>query len=437
MTMRPFLSSVTDREASDSQTPDPLRTWLDSQLRNINTPSVYKEFLIERGVNTLEKLAMAIDENSDMVVHILGNEGGCCPPVTFAPELFRYCSRNKPTFEQRFPFLFELDEQHNCMRWMRLTYTQWEAWLAKYFDKRLIIIAMNSCGANNATIATKVMSNKEHLHLLEQTGGRPRSCDSPQDVLSAIKDSLITIFQSGLHIRGPQELWPQTVVPPISRIANRHDEVDCFLELVSNYCGQKILMLTGPSNRGKTTLLMELRRIALELQPIVVASVNLKGGVTLPEVLKCLSNELAGSMQFTRYRIALENNPKNVDRAIIEDICAAGIATVIFVDTFEDAARECRQWVESQLLPFVIRHNMVRVVITGHRVPAPPTRWNNCIRVLKLLPICEAVHWCKYRDALDAESPSDALIQQLVIKAKGDPLAMDTLIRINRNGAVI
>jgi len=89
------------------------------------------------------------------------------------------------------------------------------------------------------------------------------------------------------------------------------------------------------------------------------------------------------------------------------------------------------------LLPFVIRHNMVRVVITGHRVPERRTRWNNCIRVLELLPICEAVHWCKYRDAIDAESPTDALIQQLVIKAKGDPLAMDTLIRINRNGAVI
>jgi hypothetical protein len=437
MPMRIFLSSVTDRSASESKSPDPLRTWLDSQLRLISTPCVYQELLIERGVNTLEKLAIAIHEKSDLVVHVMGAEGGCSPPETFAQELFRYCNRGTPTFQQRFPFLFELDELHNCMRWMRLTYSQWEAWLAKYFDKKLLIVVMEPCGEVPFTNDTKMMSNQEHLNLLEQIGGRPRSCNSFPDVLSAIKDALVTIFQTGHHIRTPQDLWPQTISSPTSKIANRHDEVNCFLELVSNHCGQKILMLTGPSNRGKTTLLKELRRIAFEFQSIVVASVNLKGGVTLREVLKCLSNELAGSIHFPRYKHASEHNPKSVDQAIIEDISAAGTPTVIFVDTFEDAARDCRQWIESQLLPFVIRHNAVRVVITGHRVPDPPTRWNNWIRVQELLPIREAVHWCKYRDAIGAESPTDALIQQLVIEANGDPLAMDALIRINRNGAVI
>lgn len=437
MAMRIFLSSVTARSASESKSPDLLRTWLDSQLRHINTPCVYQEFLIERGVNTLEKLAMAINESSDMVVHVLSEEGGCCPPETFAQELFRYCSRTAPTFQHRFPFLFELDEKHNCLRWMRLTYTQWEAWLAKYFGKHLLIIAMEPCGQEHSKNAARMMSNQEHLRLLEHIGGRPTSCDSNQDALSAIKDALVTIFQSGIRIRTPPDLWPQTVVSPATRIANRHDEVDCFLELVSNHCGQKIFMLTGPSNRGKSTLLMELRRIALKFQSIVAASVNLKGGVSLPEVLKCLRNELAGSIQLPRYQHALEHSPKNVDQAIIEDIIEAGTPIVIFIDTFEDAARDCRQWVESQLLPFVIRHNAVRVVITGHQVPDLPERWKSCIRVQELLPIREAVHWCKYRDSLGAESPTDALIQQLAVKAKGDPLAMDAFIRVNRNGALI
>jgi predicted ATPase len=437
MTMRLFLSSVTDREASDSQTPDPLRTWLDGQLRHINTPCVYQEFLIERGVNTLEKLAMAIHESSDMVVHVLGEEGGCCPPETFAQELFRYCSRTMPTFEQRFPYLFEIDGQHNCIRWMRLTYSQWEAWLAKYFDKQLLIIAMEACGKRNATNVTQIMSNQEHLQLLEQIGGRPRQCNSFQDVLSAIKDALVTSLQTRQQHRAPRDSWPETIVPSTSRIADRHDEVDCFLELVSNHCGQKIMMLKGPSNRGKSTLLQELRRIAMEFQSIVVASANLKGGVTLPEVLNCISQELAGSIQFPRYKQALEHNPRAIDQAIIEDIVAAGTPTVIFIDTFEEAARDCRQWIESQLLPFVIRHNAVRVVITGHRVPDPPERWNNWIRVQELLPICEAVHWCRYRDTLGVESPSDALIQQFVVKANGDPLAMDALIRVYRNETVV
>lgn len=437
MPMRIFLSSVTDRSASESMSPDPLRTWLDGQLRNINTPCVYQEFLIERGVNTLEKLAMAIHESSDMVVHVLGDEAGCCPPESFARELFRYCSRSIPTFEQRFPYLFETDDQHNCIRWMRLTYSQWEAWLAKYFGKYLLVIEMAPRSEEQSTNATRMMANHEHLNLLEQIGGRPRQCNSFQDVLSAIKDALITSLQSQQQNLTPRDPWPETIIPPTSRIANRHDEVACFLELVSNHCGQKILMLTGPSNRGKSTLLMELRRIALELQSIVVASINLKGGVTLPEVLKCLKNELAGSMKIPRFQNALDQNQKTADQAIIQDIIATGTPTVIFVDTFEDAARDCKQWVESQLLPFVIRHNAVRVVITGHRVPHLPTRWNDRIRVQELLPIREAVHWCKYRDAIGAESPADALIQQLVTKANGDPLAMDAFIRVNRNGAVI
>ena len=91
MAIRTFLSSVTDKAATANRQPDPLRTWLADELRKSGTHSVYQEFLIEIGVNTLVKLAKSIENESDVVLHIVGDEPGSVPPQNVVAELLNHC----------------------------------------------------------------------------------------------------------------------------------------------------------------------------------------------------------------------------------------------------------------------------------------------------------------------------------------------------------
>jgi hypothetical protein len=115
-----FLSTVT-HEFGD------FRARLARFLERIKTVHVrHQGDFFHHGVKTLHMVEEEI-KKSDFVVHIIGAEPGWSPPVD---QVETFLERHKD-FVARFPVVAE------AARAGRVSATQWEAWLALFFGKRL------------------------------------------------------------------------------------------------------------------------------------------------------------------------------------------------------------------------------------------------------------------------------------------------------------
>jgi hypothetical protein len=122
MSVRIFLSTVSDEFRA-------YRDGLRSDLTGPNVEVKVQEDFKDLGGDTLDKLDVYI-AHCDAVVYLVGDMTGSAPP-----ELPLRALRNKyPDLAEKLPPLGEALQSG-----VGLSYTQWEAWLALYHDKRLFI----------------------------------------------------------------------------------------------------------------------------------------------------------------------------------------------------------------------------------------------------------------------------------------------------------
>ena len=191
MTQRLFLSTVT----SDF---GPLRDFLAEQLRPSGFHVVHQREFIETGRNTLVKLAEFIESESDIVLHCLGPSTGSVPPTEYTDELLRQCGEE---LHQRFRSLFEDDA------FRRLTYTQWEAWLGKFYGKLVLPYQSAAAAAVPIQHDNTPMSNGEHLERLKPLAGYPTPFTGNADLLDQVKTALLRQRTGGAaSVRLPNNL---------------------------------------------------------------------------------------------------------------------------------------------------------------------------------------------------------------------------------------
>ncbi len=188
MTLRVFISSATNQQAAAQKLPDPLRSWLIAQLVRSGSHLVYQESLIETGVNTLVKLSQEINKQ-DVVIHIVGEDPGRVPSDKIIDELLR-CTGNSKVITMRFPELLQ-DAKH-----FRLTYTQWEAWLGKYYDRDVVCFYYclkdsSSTQAANSESNANPLSTDEHLEMLKPYAGYATRCSTREELLTHIQENLL------------------------------------------------------------------------------------------------------------------------------------------------------------------------------------------------------------------------------------------------------
>jgi tetratricopeptide (TPR) repeat protein len=114
-----FLSAVTNEFGS-------VRSTLARSVRHASLRVVHQDDFANRGVLTLQMLEEEI-RGTAIVFHVLGAQSGALAP---AGQVRDFLDRH-PSFQQRFPDIAADGLQG------KVSYTQWEAWLALYFDKRL------------------------------------------------------------------------------------------------------------------------------------------------------------------------------------------------------------------------------------------------------------------------------------------------------------
>ena len=122
MSVKIFLSTVSDEFRT-------YRDLLRTDLTRHNVEVKVQEDFKDLGGDTLDKLDVYI-ANCDAVVHLIGNMTGSAPG-----ELALRALRKKyPDVADKLPPLGEALRDG-----ISVSYTQWEAWLALYHDKRLFI----------------------------------------------------------------------------------------------------------------------------------------------------------------------------------------------------------------------------------------------------------------------------------------------------------
>lgn len=123
-----FLSAVTEE----------FRSYRDSLRTKLQRPNVtvhVQEDFIATGTETLDKLDSYIKQ-CDAVIHIFGGRTGAFPPTTALSHL----KERYPDFGSRLPILAEAIDTGSPA----ISYTQWEAYLAVYHKKVLLIAAAES-----------------------------------------------------------------------------------------------------------------------------------------------------------------------------------------------------------------------------------------------------------------------------------------------------
>ncbi|MCA9086350.1 MAG: DUF4062 domain-containing protein, partial [Planctomycetaceae bacterium] len=112
-----FLSTVSNEFGS-------LRSRLAKLLQRTKRVHVrHQDDFFHHGVKTLRMLEEEI-ERSDVVIHVIGEEPGWCPPVDQVEDFLH----RHPQFAVRFPELVDLAKTGT------ISATQWEFWLALFFN---------------------------------------------------------------------------------------------------------------------------------------------------------------------------------------------------------------------------------------------------------------------------------------------------------------
>jgi hypothetical protein len=140
---------------------------------------------------------------------------------------------------------------------------------------------------------------------------------------------------------------------------------DSFAQLLSAACGHKVLLLRGPSGRGKTCVTEQLLGGALRLPWLSCGRLDLKGGTRLEEEFGRFASQLGvAAPTGTRFTEGLTQ--------ILTAVLARQKPTLFIIDTYEAAGEEIRDWIAKSLLTSLIpaTASHLRVVIAGQATPA-------------------------------------------------------------------
>jgi hypothetical protein len=188
-------------------------------------------------------------------------------------------------------------------------------------------------------------------------------------------------------------------------IADRKDELALFERILQGAETRRILLLEGPSERGKSILLAELAELAEEiLGKGCCARADLKGGLSLNDLFAGFCTDL-GTQVFATYSVQpavvpvevhletnlagakfrdantvtvqpiihtpLSNSVHQGAHAILHDLRVCRKPLVLIIDTFEAATDEASRWVVQQFLPAIRHAGSLCIILGGQRVPDP------------------------------------------------------------------
>jgi len=239
--VRLFLSTVSDEFRS-------YRDSLRSKLQRPNVMVHVQEDFISTGTETLDKLDLYI-RDCDAVVHILGDRTGAwAKPPTLEAIKARY-----PDLAERLPTLKRSIENGEPL----ISYTQWEAYLAVYHRKTLLIAvaAAEAPRDGNHSLDPGMQSVQfAHRERLRQLGRHSEITFANKDQLIAeISLSTVLDILAKAHA-GPQHASNIPIQIPIHFMGRNDALIDIDTALKHAEGHMAVAALCGLRGVGKSTL---------------------------------------------------------------------------------------------------------------------------------------------------------------------------------------
>jgi hypothetical protein len=182
--------------------------------------------------------------------------------------------------------------------------------------------------------------------------------------------------------------WPSDVPELQWPMADHSEARAAFARLLCEASPERALLVLGVSETGKSHMSKQMIRNAGLLPGIVAGRFDFKGTTNIgieafaqplgvePPAGQTLNERLAGI--FTELRRKAQP------------------ALMVF-DTYEAAAGEAKDWIESVLLPYLVHARWLRVVITGQSVPTRAgSTWESAAASMLTLQVPGPEDWLAY-----------------------------------------
>jgi hypothetical protein len=390
------------------------------------------------GGKLLEKLDDYI-RACDAVIHLVGDGAGSRPE---APAVARLLA-TYPDLPSDLPPLAADLAADLCP----LSYTQWEAVLALYHRRPCYIyFAHPDSQREPGWAATDADRDAQDAHRARL---RALGEDRSEQTFDNADRLALRFFASFIEIdrrRAPPRMdpnrvyaWPGLSVTPAHRLADREEEVRLFAELLSAQDDLRVLLLHGPSDRGKSVLMAELDALARQVSrhqisqgggALAVGFGELRTGVPLDTVLANLRRDLC-HLRFPRYDAEPDAAGSERRRAaFLDDLQETPDPVLLLLDTYEQISADAERWVQDHLLACCPRHAGLKLVIAGQQVPAMSGPLGRVAHCRELPPIPHPEPWRAYYErVLRGRRPlSEAQFDALLIGCQGSPRVMGTLL---------
>jgi len=231
------------------------RSYRDALRRDLDRPNVtvkVQEDFIATGTETLDKLDSYIRQ-CDAVIHLVGDMTGAlaqAPSVAVIQQLYH-------DFDKRFPMLEPFLQADGPA----LSYTQWEAWLALYHGKMLIIAVPEKHARRSERYVVDEQqraSQQAHLARLANVEHYPevRFANADRLAVDILRSHLQEILAIAKKI--PSIERRDTIPHAGSRFVGRKREQAELREKIVQY---SLVTVAGAPGAGKTRLTMQVARL--------------------------------------------------------------------------------------------------------------------------------------------------------------------------------
>ena len=157
--------------------------------------------------------------------------------------------------------------------------------------------------------------------------------------------------------------WPET--PPSIRwpMADYLRSRDAFANLLTRQSSCRLLLLRGPSESGKSLITRQVLANALRLPGLACGRFDFKGTTDMDAAVRVCVQDLG--VPLPPESVRLDERLKSV----LDHLKQRARPALLVFDTYEAAGSDGRTWVETELLPTLVRTTWLRVIIAGQRVP--------------------------------------------------------------------
>jgi len=215
--------------------------------------------------------------------------------------------------------------------------------------------------------------------------------------------------------------WPKDVPVLQWPMADNGEARGVFAKLLSEACAERVLLVRGASETGKSHMSKQMIRNAMLLPGVVAGRFDFKGTTNIGVEIEAFSRPL--DIEPPTGRTLNERLAK-----IFTELRRRPRPTLLVFDTYE-AAGETKDWVERVLLPHLVFARWLRVVVIGQSVPdRVGSTWESFATGPLTLHLPGPEDWLAYGRANHGDTLDLKFVTQAHLYAEGKPSLLSGLL---------